>query len=206
MKTLATFILLLAAAVQAQQTITQPVVIEKKADKLDPSVATEIQERIEKLQQLGPLVEPIDPSAHSNGCGPKWLPGFPFLINHQTFKGKDSTTGVTTKFRVDFKPACDLHDAGYAGALVINRFGASPLDYNTYSKAAVDKKFFYDLCKICDQTIPSSNKEALEKCKYNKRGAWGYNYAVRKAGFYTFDCNPSTSGFPWKQPCTRPYE
>ena len=198
-------ILILTGSINAQKTIAPPTIIEKKVDKLDPSVVTEIQERIEKLQQLEPLLEAIDPSAHSNGCGPSWLPGFPFLINQQTFKGKDSITGITTKVKVNFKPACDLHDAGYAGLLVINRFGASPLDYAPYTKAAVDQKFFYDLCKICDATIPGSNKEATEKCKWSKLGAWGYHFAVKEAGFFTFDCNPNMSGFPWKQPCTRAY-
>jgi hypothetical protein len=202
---------LCVSSVEAQQkTITakpQPSEVEKMAEKLEPSKIAEIQKRLDNLQALVPIPEPIDPSAHSNGCGPAWLPGFPLLINQQTFGGKDSVSKVNVSFTVNFKRACDLHDAGYAGLFVINRFGASPLDYGTYSKAAVDTKFFYDLCKICDETIPASNAKAREKCKGLHLGALAYYYAVSsKAGLLSFDCNPTLPGPPWKQPCTRAYK
>src|SRR5687768_7035265 len=78
-------------ALQAQTIVKpQPSAVEKMAEKLAPSIQTEIQARLESIQNLASLTDPIDPSAHSNGCGPAWLPGFPLLINKQTFSGTDT--------------------------------------------------------------------------------------------------------------------
>jgi hypothetical protein len=182
---------------------------EKILEKIKPEEAEKITEHITELQKLLLVPGPVDPSLHSNGCGPSWLPGFYMLINVQKFKGKDSVSKQKVTFDVNFKPACDLHDAGYSGLYVINRFGQGSnanVDYSTWSKAAIDRKFFSDLSKICDITIPATNENARDKCKGWGLGAKAYYQAVKRAGRATFDCNISIGGPPWTKPCTRLYD
>ena len=181
---------------------------QKIIQKLEPATKKSIVERLDDLQAFLESASPVDPSMHSNGCGPSWLPGFPLLINEQRFTGKDTHSKLKVMFKVNFKPACDLHDTGYAGLFVLDRFGATPtssVDFSTWSKESIDRKFYYDLCKICDQLIPESNNDARKKCKSHNLGALAYYWAVKVAGRTTFDCNLNDAGLPWQTPCTRNY-
>jgi hypothetical protein len=167
--------------------------------------------------------EAIDPKTRSNGCGPQWLmtllkvlpearrERYKTIANVRSFAGWNSETNTMVPFPVDFKPACDLHDTGYAGLHVIDEFGKGPnasVDFSTWTKEKVDEKFLVDLRKICDRTI-TTNSQAKDKCK-GETGAKLYYELVSTVGYISFDCNLNDSivtifrEFP-PQFCTRRY-
>ena len=119
-------------------------------------------DHIEKMQECAKLTGLIKPTQCSNGCGPEWLvrkdllPEFALLLNNQTYTGRSEKTKKEVSFKIDFTPACALHDTGYAGLKVIDEFGDGKnptVDFRKWSRGEVDKKFYRDLCKICDRTI-----------------------------------------------------
>ena len=165
-------------------------------------------DHLEKMQDCAKLKAPVKPTQCSNGCGPEWLlkkdvmPEFSLLLNNQIYTGRHNKTKTEVTFKVDFTPACALHDTGYAGLNVIDEFGEGKnptVDFRKWSRGEVDKKFYRDLVKICERTIHDS-KEALEKCKDD---AEVYQTAVEKLGFWSFDCNLDIFGLQTDPPCTR---
>ena len=106
----------------------------------------------------------------SNGCGGK---GWDSIVAVENYLGnvhtyKDGKLG--TSYTVDFKPACDLHDAGYAGLLVEDGInGGARIDYRGMSRTAVDSKFLRDLRALCHTAatppIPPAATDAMRQCE-----------------------------------------
>ena len=107
----------------------------------------------------------------SNGCGGKGWDSMVAIENYfgNTHVYKDAETGV--RYTVDFKPACDLHDAGYAGLLVADRInGGGNVDYRSWSRMAVDSKFLRDMRTLCHTAatpaIPPAS-DAMGQCEHS---------------------------------------
>lgn len=102
-------------------------------------------------------------AAVSNGCGGR---GWAALEKAQNYLGNRHTywQSLTRSYTVNFKPACDLHDAGYGGQTVPDAINGGTVDYRTWSRGHVDRKFLADMHTLCREKIPPSAANALEKC------------------------------------------
>jgi hypothetical protein len=172
-----------------------------------PDELKRLNQRLAEKQKSLFSKEPVDPSVGSNGCGPEWLmtlltvlpqhrrDRYKAIANKRTFIGWDSKLNVIIPFPVDFQPACDLHDAGYAGLFVTEKWPAEGIsrtvDFSSWTKDQIDEKFHNDLRNICDRKITSSG-EARAKCK-GWSGAQLYHELVSTVGYVSFDCNLNDS-------------
>ena len=129
----------------------------------------------------------------ANGCGPGTASSDPRW---------GDTSVYTGKHLVNFRMACNLHDAGYSGARVKDPLhGNRIVDYFTWSQTRVDDKFLDDMREICDDRIrpgtPSAT-EALAQCKGRGGtltiGAVTRHNAVRTVGKWVFLDRPRLSG------------
>lgn len=125
----------------------------------------------------------VDIAKVSNGCGGsgwKWfVAGQNYVGNSEVF---DEPGGAS--YTVSFVPACNLHDAGYGGHMVLDSLnGNVPLDYRNWSRKRVDDKFRSDMAKLCEK-IPAHAETARIRCRSN----WRYQF-VRKAGWAFFDAD-----------------
>ena len=119
-------------------------------------------------QPIGPPpLGAVDIATISNGCG-----GGPYasLVKVQNLLGDSSTyrnslNPFGTRYTVDFRPACNLHDAGYSGAYVWDAINGRWYDAFDRSKAEIDTKFLLDMQKLCEKQIPADAPEALRECK-----------------------------------------
>jgi len=131
----------------------------------------------------------------SNGCGggktstdPQWLDEWIF---------RNAT--LTKKYSVNFRDACNLHDAGYSGAKVNDPLnGGRVIDYFTWTREAVDAKLLADMRRTCDRAIPMEEGTALRKCKIT---AQGFYDAVRDRGSKYWNDRPHLRG-RWAAPAT----
>lgn len=108
----------------------------------------------------------VDIAAISNGCGGG---KYKILIAAQNAFGDSSTyrnslNPFGQRFTVNFRPACDLHDAGYSGAYVWDNINGKWVDYFPMSKQLVDAKFLFDMRKLCEDQIQDA-PVALAACK-----------------------------------------
>ena len=93
----------------------------------------------------------------SNGCGGGKAGEYGIqqkLGNRSTFLETSNPLGA--RYTVTFKEACDLHDAGYSGAKVLDPINGGTIDYFTWSQKMVDDKFLADMRKLCQTQIPAS--------------------------------------------------
>jgi hypothetical protein len=118
-----------------------------------------------------PLLVDVKSPGVSNGCGGKGWDSIVAIENYfgNTHVYEDAGTGA--RYTVDFKPACDLHDAGYAGLLVVDRInGGGKVDYRSWSRMAVDSKFLRDMRTLCHTTatppIPPAS-DAMGQCEHS---------------------------------------
>ena len=114
----------------------------------------------------------------SNGCGGgEWKPfvrALNFLGNTSTYHNSNDTYNIAVRgFTVDFVAACNLHDAGYAGAVVRDRLRGGIKDFRLWTRHQVDKKFLADMRLLCERHIPKSKQIARANC----RGSGG-NFSV----------------------------
>ncbi|HET7567963.1 MAG TPA: hypothetical protein VFJ91_08230 [Gaiellaceae bacterium] len=138
-----------------------------------------------------PLVVPIE--RVSNGCGgagwEQWVKAQNLLLN--TSRYSDAKTGKT--YRVGFKAACDLHDAGYGGFAVRDAINGGTVDFRTWSRPQVDRKFLRDMQTLCRRQIPAEARDALAKCLGENRSvsisAQDRYDAVAKVGYRFFDAD-----------------
>lgn len=130
----------------------------------------------------------VDIARVSNGCGGKgWdavVAAENYFGNTSTYYGEDGTP-----YTVDFETACDVHDAGYGGHTVYDRFTGVTIDFHGWSRQEVDEKFRMDMDQMCDRQIPAEEQQALAECKTNFRYA-----TVRTLGGFFFDADPSLTG------------
>jgi hypothetical protein len=145
---------------------------------------------------------PVPISSVSNGCGGA---GWDSLVAVQNYLGnvsvyRNSNVNPLAKaYRVNFREACNLHDAGYSGAIVKAKLqGGKIIDFRGWSRAAVDDKFLDDMRLLCRRAIPATAKVALRNCK--RRGgnaSFGaesrFNF-VRSWGHRFFDADLTQAG------------
>jgi hypothetical protein len=133
--------------------------------------------------QSPPLPDPwVKLALVSNGCGggptsdePRWGDKWEF-----------------GRYAVNFRKACDIHDAGYSGAKVTDPFnGNQKVDFYTWTKEQIDKRFYDDLVSICDNTIPAVSSGSRTEC-YDV-ALIGYS-AVRTFGSKYFEERPALAG------------
>ena len=113
--------------------------------------------------------------AVSNGCGGGAAGNDPKLGDDSEFVDSEipfadvSSWNRAKKYRVNFREACKQHDAGYSGAKVREMAlnGGKVIDYFTWTRAEIDKKFLVDMRKLCDAQIPATATVARTNCKQN---------------------------------------
>jgi hypothetical protein len=144
----------------------------------------------------------------SNGCGGggwgaagDWVQNY--FGNVHTYK--DSNVYPLAKsYTVNFKAACDLHDAGYNGMTVYDKINNRTIDFRTWTRKRVDDKFWRDMKMLCDDQIREQEDPgvtatvALAKCKGVGGAAsigseWLYN-KVRYWGSHFFDADLTRPG------------
>ena len=122
---------------------------------------------------------PLDPSSSSaaplvriadvsNGCGSSGLAEQlqHRVANEHTYTDTDSPLDLgADSFTVDFRPACDLHDAGYVGAVVEDRLNCGVKDFRNWTRKQVDDAFLANLRLMCTCQIPAGAAAARDKCK-----------------------------------------
>ena len=113
------------------------------------------------------LLVPI--SSVSNGCGGGSWDTVVAAQNYvgNTSKFADSNVNpLARSYPVNFKDACDLHDACYSGAVVRDKLnGGSIADFRNFSRAACDTKFLADMRWQCTRQIPGTSRTALANCQ-----------------------------------------
>lgn len=142
------------------------------------------------------LVVPV--AQVSNGCGgagwASWVQAQNLLLNTSSYS--DSKTGKS--YTVAFKAACDLHDAGYGGYAVQDAINGGTVDFRTWSRPEVDRKFLRDMQTLCRRQIPAQATDALAKCLGTSRGAsisaQDRHDAVAKVGYRFFDADLTKPG------------
>lgn len=148
---------------------------------------------------------PVPISSVSNGCGGA---GWDSLVGIQNYFGngsvyRNSNINPRAKaYRVNFRDACNLHDAGYSGAIVKDKLhGGKIVDFRGWSRAAVDAKFLDNMRLLCRRAIPARAKVARRNCKGHggnfSFGAESRFDFVRSWGHLFFDADltqPGTQG------------
>jgi hypothetical protein len=118
----------------------------------------------------------VDIATVSNGCGPGKASTDPH------WGGQDSQTYVRDdgqKVTVDFREACDLHDAAYSGAFVWDAINGKFVDFSDprWTRAAINEKFKHDLQRLCFRQVPQQavwEKVTLECLTTDDlAGTWG---------------------------------
>lgn len=114
----------------------------------------------------------------SNGCGGQL--GSKYIDKWMQKSWDSIKIGSET---VVFKPACDVHDAGYSGLTVKNPFMNSIIDYRTLTRKLIDDFFAADLQSIC-----MDHPGVITKCmSYPLK----YYEAVRTVGYWFYDADPT---------------
>lgn len=122
----------------------------------------------------------------SNGCGAAWGQVVEDTLN---WIGDTRTYGNTT---VNIRPACNQHDAGYAGVAVAGIRTKKVTDYRTWSREQVDQKFYDDIMKQCRQALSGpANAGFLKQCQQD---AYIYVGLVRQFGQPAFDADVTVPG------------
>ncbi len=137
----------------------------------------------------------------SNGCGGGVASMEPRFGDRSTYLNSNDPAGQT--FVVDFRDACNLHDAGYSGAKVRDKLNGRTIDFFTWTRQEVDEKFLDDMRNLCEKAIPAWAKTALADCKANggktSFGAESRYDVVRRFGGLFYNDRPNLSG-KWFSP------
>lgn len=140
-------------------------------------------------------------STVSNGCGGAGWDSVVAVQNYlgNTSKYADSNINpLAHSYTVNFKDACDLHDAGYSGAIVRDKINGGTVDFRTWSRKRVDEKFLADMRVLCRKQIPVRAQTALKNCMATggnaSFGALSRYHFVRRWGHLFFDADPYQEG------------
>jgi hypothetical protein len=134
-----------------------------------------------------PVTEPgpVPIESVANGCGGA---GWNALVRAQNYVGNTSryadsnVNPFARTYPVNFKDACDLHDAGYAGAIVRDKLnGGRIVDFRSWSRVRVDEKFLEDMRYLCRRQLPASAATARKNCQ-----STGGNFSVGAKSRYNF--------------------
>jgi hypothetical protein len=116
----------------------------------------------------------------SNGCG-----GGP-LIGLQNWIGDTATYGnlnpFEPKFKVNFREACNLHDAAYSGAYVWDSLRGKFKDFRDTTQAQADYDLQRDMNLLCNAQIPARWEDARRQC----RDGVGHYMLVRAVGRFSY--------------------
>jgi len=134
--------------------------------------------------------------AVSNGCGTSALGETVETILN--WAGDVQMYGTNP---VNIRPACNQHDAGYAGATVAGLNTKKVTDYRTWSRSQVDEKFYRDIVKQCKRFLKGpANAAYLKQCKED---SYTYVGLVRGSiGRMSFDADMTTPGTQPDQPAS----
>jgi hypothetical protein len=122
----------------------------------------------------------------SNGCGAAWGQIVEDTLN---WIGDTRVYGGKT---VNIRPACNQHDAGYAGVAVAGLRTKKVTDYRTWTREQVDQKFYDDIMKQCRQALAGpANAALLKQCQQD---AYTYVGLVRQFGQAAFDADVTVPG------------
>ncbi len=110
---------------------------------------------------------------------------------------------------VNFRAACNQHDAGYAGVTVYDNFIGRIIDFRTWTRARVDEKFQTDLRTLCHKYLGDHvSARTMSKCTNGPSwadfgigtavttspGAITYYEGVRAEAQAAFDTDVTVSG------------
>jgi uncharacterized protein (DUF2147 family) len=146
-----------------------------------------------------PMLVPI--GRVSNGCGGE---GWSAFVEAQQYFGNTHTyqdsnvNPLAPSYPVDFIDACNLHDAGYGGYAVRDKINGGKIDFRTWSRPRVDRKFLKDMRTLCAREIPPTATTAMANCKATGGNAsigaeWLYGL-VSKIGWRFFDTDLAEPG------------
>jgi hypothetical protein len=130
--------------------------------------------RCNDLTRAKPVATPWPPlpdalvslASVSNGCGGGVASGEDRLGDTSTYLNSNNPLGK--RYVVNFRMACNLHDAGYSGAKVHDPLNKVTIDFFLgWSQERVDNKFLDDMRKLCRAQIPASAPGALADCLGN---------------------------------------
>lgn len=128
----------------------------------------------------------------SNGCGGQT--GYKKIDQWEKTLLDERTLGNKT---VDFRPACNAHDAGYSGFTIKNPRTGEVIDYLRYSRNMVDGEFLLDFQKICEKNFPLDGSDVIAAGSCYQ---WAGRYfsAVSQIGSFFYDANPVLPGIQTK--------
>jgi hypothetical protein len=117
--------------------------------------------------------------------------------NTSTYKDSNINP-LAESYTVRFVDACNLHDAGYSGAIVPDKLNGGIVDFRNWSRRQVDDKFLADMRLLCTKQIPAAATVALANCKARggnvSIGAVSRYNMVRKVGDSFFDADLTKAG------------
>ncbi|MDO8307757.1 MAG: hypothetical protein Q7V58_05280 [Actinomycetota bacterium] len=139
--------------------------------------------------------------ATANGCGGaqwgEWAAMVQnWLLDSQEYHG----------WKVEFRTACNQHDAGYAGITVKDPFrNGGIIDFREWTRSEVDSKFKDDLAALCRKWLKPAHLTAaqMDQCEEGPQlalvpgatpGAATYFEGVRAYARAAFDTNPTLQG------------
>ena len=136
----------------------------------------------------------------SNGCGGGEAGTAQRFGDTSTYLNSNNPLGK--RYHVNFREACNLHDAGYSGAKVRDPFaGGAVVDFLGKTQEQVDEKFLRDMRSLCVAQIPAEATVALADCKASggktSTGALTRYNIVRTFGHIFWRPRPSLAGV-WK--------
>ena len=111
---------------------------------------------------------------------------------------------------VNFRPACNQHDAGYAGITTYDPFLKKVVDFRGWSRLQVDNKFYDDLRTLCHRYLDGTGVDHLDMFRCTRGlslddvlltelagqspGALAYWEGVRAYGLEAYDSNSTLPG------------
>jgi hypothetical protein len=117
----------------------------------------------------------------SNGCGAGAASIEPGL---QNWVGDSATFSdgnpFDPSFTVNFREACNLHDAAYSGAHVWDGINGEFKDFRGMTRRQADDKLQTDMDVLCDEQIPAQWEKTRASCK----AGIGHWLAVRIGGAF----------------------
>ncbi|MDO8731121.1 MAG: phospholipase A2 [Actinomycetota bacterium] len=120
--------------------------------------------------------KPVSLESVSNGCGGGEVGDDPRFLDEVSFSS--GTKGL--RFKVRFRQACNIHDAGYGGYKIRNPLHKNTgVDYLAVPRKTIDDQFLRDLRLLCDEQLPKSQSAAGAK-KQCYAYAKAYWIAVRE--------------------------
>jgi hypothetical protein len=130
---------------------------------------------------------PFPAAAYGRSCagsGPVLMDISPPLID-------PSPWAAPWVFVVNFRAACDMRDAGYAGGIVFDSINGGVVDTRTQSRFTIDIRFYNDLITSCNRQIGGNAPVARALCYPI---AATYFSAMRAGGWPWFDASPAVPG------------